>query len=87
MDCIMKPFLKKCLPNCGASADTFTALLNCISPNQNMYKNCSPVADKSIAGCPLGARNCLYTKQTNNKYLKYLPHTMHWANVTIPGNL
>ena len=48
MDCIMKPFLKKCLSNCGASTDTVTALLNCITPNQNMYKNCSPVAGKLI---------------------------------------
>lgn len=48
MDCIMKPFLKKCLSNCGASTDTVTALLNCITPNQNMYKNCSPLAGKLI---------------------------------------
>eukprot|EP00957_Ditylum_brightwellii_P170717 12994252-Ditylum_brightwellii.AAC.1 len=51
-----------------------------------MYKNCSLVADKSIVGCPLGARNCPYTRQIDNKYRKHLPHTMHWANVTIPGN-
>ena len=87
MDCIMKPFLKKCLSNCGASTDTVTALLNCITPNQNMYKNCSLVKGKTFSGCPLGARNCPYTRQIDNKYHKYLPHTMHWANVTIPGNL
>eukprot|EP00957_Ditylum_brightwellii_P105188 8017913-Ditylum_brightwellii.AAC.1 len=42
MDCIMKPFLEKCLPNCGASTDTVTALLKCMTPNQNMCKNYSP---------------------------------------------
>eukprot|EP00957_Ditylum_brightwellii_P080508 6123597-Ditylum_brightwellii.AAC.1 len=51
-----------------------------------MYKNCFPVADKLIVGCPLGTRNCSYTRKVDNKYRKYLPHTMHWANVTIPGN-
>eukprot|EP00957_Ditylum_brightwellii_P060705 4608836-Ditylum_brightwellii.AAC.1 len=65
----MKPFLKKCLPKCGASADTVTALLNCITPNQNMYKNRSLFAEKSIVGCPLGNRNCTYTRQIDNKYL------------------
>eukprot|EP00957_Ditylum_brightwellii_P089821 6840422-Ditylum_brightwellii.AAC.1 len=78
MDCIMKPFLKKCLPNCGASAETVTAIMNCITPNQNMYKNCSAVADNSIVGCPLGARNCPYTRKIDNNYRKYLSHTMYW---------
>eukprot|EP00957_Ditylum_brightwellii_P133604 10186559-Ditylum_brightwellii.AAC.1 len=86
MDCIMKPFLKKCLPNYGASTDTVTALMNCITLNQNTYKNCSAIAEKLIVGCPLGTRNCPYTRQIDNKYCKYLPHTMHWANVKIPGN-
>eukprot|EP00957_Ditylum_brightwellii_P140906 10733753-Ditylum_brightwellii.AAC.1 len=35
MDCIIKPFLKKCLPKCGASADTVTAFLKCMTLNQN----------------------------------------------------
>eukprot|EP00957_Ditylum_brightwellii_P102659 7823934-Ditylum_brightwellii.AAC.1 len=70
MDCIMKLFLKKCLPNCGASTDTVTALLNCMTLNQNMYKIHYLVADKLIVVFPLGARNCPYIRQTNNKCCK-----------------
>eukprot|EP00957_Ditylum_brightwellii_P041246 3122688-Ditylum_brightwellii.AAC.1 len=86
MDCIIKPFLKKCLPNCGDSADTVTDLLKCMTPNQNIYKKCSLVKGKTVVGCPLGARNCPYTRQLDNKYHKHIPLTMHTVNVTIPGN-
>eukprot|EP00957_Ditylum_brightwellii_P079293 6029469-Ditylum_brightwellii.AAC.1 len=77
MEQIIKPALKKCLPNCGVSADTVTALLICMVPNYNMYINCSQAEGKVIVGCPLGARNCPYHKQLDNKYCKLIPHTMH----------
>eukprot|EP00957_Ditylum_brightwellii_P040949 3100589-Ditylum_brightwellii.AAC.1 len=66
MEQIIKPVLKKCLLTCGASADTMTALLKCMAPNYNMYKNCTQVGGKTIVGCPLGARNCPYSRQLDN---------------------
>eukprot|EP00957_Ditylum_brightwellii_P037939 2869456-Ditylum_brightwellii.AAC.1 len=87
MEHIIKPVPKKCLPNYGASADTVTALLKCMVPHYNMYKNRSQVEGKVIVGCPLGVRNCTYSRQIDKKYCKLIPHTMHLVKYTIPGNL
>eukprot|EP00957_Ditylum_brightwellii_P037940 2869457-Ditylum_brightwellii.AAC.1 len=87
MEHIIKPVLKKCLPNCGASADIMTTLLTCMVSNFNMYKNFSQVEGKVIVGYPLGARNCPYSRQLDKKYHKYIPHTLNMAKCTIPGNL
>ena len=84
---ILKPVLKKCLPSVGADADTVSALLKCMVPNYNMYKLHSEVKGKWIVGCPLGARNCPYYRQLDDKYCKLIPHTMHKVTCTIPGNL
>eukprot|EP00957_Ditylum_brightwellii_P195622 14906200-Ditylum_brightwellii.AAC.1 len=87
MEHIIKPILKKCLPNCGTSASTVTALLTCMVPNYSMYKNGSQVKNKVIVGSPLGARDCPYSRHLDNKYCKHIPHIMHMVKVTIPGNL